>query len=142
MGTGAAGVRVDGTGNTLIVPKETEIHADGPRATGLMVTYGSGHTVEQAGTVTALGEGGTGVRFDFGSSSNGARDEYRGSYIRYIRTVQGRDSANPGAIGEAKNLPLSDMDADTYNANKDELKGALVNHYNLSGALTGSENAI
>ena len=125
MGTGAAGVRVDGTGNTLIVPKETEIHADGPRATGLMVTYGSGHTVEQAGTVTALGEGGTGVRFDFGSSSNGARDEYRGSYIRYIRTVQGRDSANPGAIGEAKNLPLSDMDADTYNANKDELKGAL-----------------
>ena len=142
VGTGAAGVRVDGTGNTLIVPENTEIRADGPRATGLMVTYGSGHMVEQAGTVTAFGEGGTGVRFDFGSSSNGARDEYRGSYIRYIRTVQGRDSANPGAIGEAKNLPLSDMDADTYNANKDELKGALVNHYNLSGALTGSENAI
>ena len=136
-GTGAVGVRVDGTGNTLIVPQKTEIHADGRRGNGLMVTYGNGHTVEQAGTVTAAGDGGTGVRFDFGSSSNGARDEYRGSYIRYTRRV------NPdGKIGKAENLSLTIDDADTYNTNKDELKGALIDSYNLSGRLAGSENAI
>ncbi|SDZ78081.1 autotransporter outer membrane beta-barrel domain-containing protein [Selenomonas ruminantium] len=137
IGTGAVGVRVDGTGNTLIVPAGTEIHADGRRGNGLMVTYGNGHTIEQAGTITALGEGGTAVRFDFGSSSNGARDEYRGSYIRYIRTVN-----TDGKISAAENLSLTIDDADTYNANKDELKGALIDNYNLSGTLAGNENAI
>ena len=136
-GTGAVGVRVDGTGNTLIVPAGTEIHADGRRGNGLMVTYGNGHTIEQAGTITALGEGGTAVRFDFGSSSNGARDEYRGSYIRYLRSV-----AADGKISAANNLELEIDDADNYNANKDELKGALIDNYNLSGTLAGNENAI
>ncbi|MBQ1808417.1 MAG: autotransporter outer membrane beta-barrel domain-containing protein, partial [Selenomonas sp.] len=137
IGTGAVGVRVDGTGNTLIVPAGTEIHADGRRGNGLMVSYGNGHTVEQAGTITALGDGGTGVRFDFGSSSMGARDEYRGSYIRYMRSVK-----PDGTISKAKNLSLTIDDADTYNVNKDELKGALLENYNLSGMLAGNENAI
>ncbi|WP_303840205.1 autotransporter domain-containing protein [Selenomonas ruminantium] len=137
-GTGAVGVRVDGTGNTLIVPEKTEIHADGRRGNGLLIAYGRNHTIEQAGTVTAGGEGGTGVRFDFGSSSNGARDEYRGSYIRYKRTV---DETN-GNIAAAENLALKEMTANYYNANNEELEGALVNDYNLSGALIGADNAI
>ena len=136
-GTGATGIRIDGTGNTVIVPQNTEIHADGLRGNGILVAYGRNQTVEQAGTVTASGEGGTGVRFDFGSSSNGASDEYRGSYIRYKRKV-----STDGTISEAENLPLTDMNANTYNANKDELNGALVENYNLSGTLKGGENAI
>ena len=86
-GVGGTGIRVDGTENTLVIPAATEIHADGTRGNGILVAYGRNQTVNQAGTVTANGDGGTGVRFDFGSSSNGATDEYRGSYIRYKRKV-------------------------------------------------------
>ncbi|MBQ1613310.1 MAG: autotransporter domain-containing protein, partial [Selenomonas sp.] len=136
-GVGAVGVRVDGTGNTLIVPENTEIHADGRRGNGLLIAYGRNHTIEQAGTVTASGEGGTGVRFDFGSSSNGARDEYRGSYIRFKRELN-----EQGAISGAENLALKEMTANLYNANKEELDGPLVKEYNLSGTLIGADNAI
>ena len=137
-GTGAAGVRVDGMGNTLIIPENTEIHADGYRGNGIIIAYGSGQTVNQAGTVTASGRGGTGIRFDFGSSSNGADDEYRGSYIRYKRSV----NATSGAISEVKNLDITDMKVNQYNAAPSELNGAMVENYNLSGTLAGGENAI
>ncbi|MBQ1461666.1 MAG: autotransporter outer membrane beta-barrel domain-containing protein, partial [Selenomonas sp.] len=102
----------------------------------LLISYGRNHTINQAGTVTASGKGGTGVRFDFGSSSNGARDEYRGSYIRFQRTVEA------GKITKAENYNLKAMDANTYNANAAELEGPLVENYNLSGKLIGADNAI
>ena len=140
-GTGATGVRVDGMGNTLNIPEGTEIHADGYRGNGVLIAYGSGQTVNQSGTVTASGQGGTGVRFDFGSSSNGADDEYRGSYIRYKRKVNtdGTMTATGEGLG---NLPLRIESAAVYNAAPDELNGAMVENYNLSGALVGGENAI
>ena len=136
-GTGATGVRVDGMGNTLIIPEKTEIHADGYRGNGILVAYGRGQTVNQAGTVTASGQGGTGIRFDFGSSTNGAGDEYRGSYIRYVRSVSG------GEITDTpENAKLTDMSVTDYNVAADELNGAMVENYNLSGTLVGGENAI
>ncbi|MBQ2086816.1 MAG: autotransporter outer membrane beta-barrel domain-containing protein, partial [Selenomonas sp.] len=137
-GAGAVGIRVDGTGNTLVVPEDTEIHADGKRGNGLLIAYGRNHSINQVGTVTAKGEGGTGVRFDFGSSTNGALDEYRGSYIRYDRNVNKKS----GEISSATNLNLLDMGVKTYNSNVNELNGPLVENYNLSGTLIGSENAI
>lgn len=137
-GSGATGVRVDGMGNTLIIPEKTEIHADGYRGNGILIAYGSGQTVNQAGTVTASGRGGTGIRFDFGSSTNGAGDEYRGSYIRYKREVK----SGTGEISEVKNLDITGMHVTEYNAAKNELDGAMVENYNLSGALVGGENAI
>ncbi|ORT98960.1 hypothetical protein D081_2325 [Anaerovibrio sp. JC8] len=137
-GIGATGVRVDGIENTLIIPSETQIHADGYRGNGILVAYGRGQNVTQQGTVTADGEGGTGARFDFGSSSNGAVDEYRGSYIRYKRWVDDRN----GDIYVAENSGLTEMDKFTYNVCNDELKGVLVDNYNLSGRLSGGENAI
>ena len=137
-GTGAVGVRVDGMGNTLVVPETTEIHADGLRGNGILIAYGSGQTVEQTGTVTASGQGGTGVRFDFGSSTNGASDEYRGSYIRFKRRV----AEKTGAISSAQNLALTDMNVNQYNAAANELNGAMVDSYNLSGTLVGTDNAI
>lgn len=137
-GIGATGVRVDGMGNTLIIPENTEIHADGYRGNGILVAYGKGQTVNQAGTVTASGQGGTGIRFDFGSSTNGASDEYRGSYIRYVRSV-GAD----GTIGNTpENSNLTEMGVTDYNVAANELDGAMVENYNLSGTLVGGENAI
>ncbi len=137
-GTGATGIRVDGMQNTVIVPEATNIHADGLRGNGILIAYGRDQVVNQAGTVTANGKGGTGIRFDFGSSSNGAEDEYRGSYIRYKQGVETRT----GAIKNSKNMKLTDMDENVFNAGADELNGPQVSEYNLSGSLSGAENAI
>jgi len=143
-GNGGTGIRVDGMENTLIIPKDTEIHADGYRGNGVMISYGRNQTVEQAGTVTANGDGGVGMRFDFGSARGGAGSEYRGSYIRYKRWVNSRASGRePGAINSAQNYALTyDMNANTRNVAEDELVGPLVDNYNLSGKLAGSDAAI
>ncbi|SFE67657.1 autotransporter outer membrane beta-barrel domain-containing protein [Succiniclasticum ruminis] len=137
-GTGATGIRVDGMQNKVMIPAATNIHADGLRGNGVLIAYGRDQVVDQAGTVTANGRGGTGIRFDFGSSTNGAFDEYRGSYIRYKR---GADE-DTGRIIMPQNLDLTDMGEDVYNAGKDELNGPQVKEFNLSGSLSGSENAI
>ncbi len=137
-GKGATGVRVDGMQNTLVVPKKTKIRADGLRGNGILIAYGRDQVVDQAGTVTANGKGGTGIRFDFGSSSNGALDEYRGSYIRFERKVE----EGKGTITGQNNLDLTDMKDTDFNAGKDELEGPLVKAYNLTGKLSGTENAI
>ena len=143
-GNGGTGIRVDGMENTLIIPKDTEIHADGYRGNGVMISYGRNQTVEQAGTVTANGDGGVGMRFDFGSARGGAGSEYRGSYIRYKRWVNSRASGRePGAINSAQNYALTyNMNANTRNVAEDELVGPLVDNYNLSGKLAGSDAAI
>ncbi len=137
-GTGATGIRVDGMQNTVIVPEATNIHADGLRGNGILIAYGRDQVVNQAGTVTANGQGGTGIRFDFGCSTNGAEDEYRGSYIRYKQGVE----TGTGAIKNPKNLGLTDMNENVYNAGADELNGPQVREYNLTGSLSGAENAI
>ena len=137
-GTGATGIRVDGMRNTVIVPAATKIHVDGLRGNGILIAYGRDQVIDQAGTVTANGQGGTGIRFDFGSSSNGAEDEYRGSYIRYKRSVE----EETGVIDKPKNLKLTDMDENVFNAAADELNGPQVREYNLTGSLSGAENAI
>ena len=104
-GTGATGIRVDGMQNTVIIPEDTNIHADGLRGNGILIAYGRDQVVNQAGTVTANGQGGTGICFDFGSSSNGADDEYRGSYIRYKRSV----NEKTGEIKNPENWNLTGM---------------------------------
>lgn len=80
---------MDGLSNALNIAKNIEIHSDGYRGKGVLVAYGRNHNINQEGTVTATGEGGVATEFNFGSSSNGATDEYRGSYIRYERKVDG-----------------------------------------------------
>ena len=137
-GAGATGIRVDGMQNTVVIPEATNIHADGLRGNGILIAYGRDQVVNQAGTVTANGQGGTGVRFDFGSSTNGAFDEYRGSYIRYKRGV----NEDNGQIIMPQNLDLTDMDENVYNAGADELNGPQVREFNLTGSLSGAENAI
>ncbi len=138
VGTGATGIRVDGTGNTIHIPVSTEIHADGYRGKGILFAYGRHQNLDLAGHVTAGGTGGNAVEFNFGSSSNGALDEYRGSYIRYQRDV----SSLTGEIVKAENKVLNAMDSNTYNASPDELNGEMVTDFHLSGQIAGGENAI
>ncbi|MBQ4491369.1 MAG: hypothetical protein II965_09015, partial [Pyramidobacter sp.] len=128
-GPGATGVRVDGENNRLTLDADSTITGNGPNGTGVLFAYGKNHVFDQKGTVRADGENGTGVRFDFGSSSNGACDEYRGSYIRYNRYV----SEQTGQITKAENLELKDTP---------ELNGPLIKEYNLSGAVSGGEYAV
>ena len=138
-GTGATGIRVDGMLNTVRIPAATNIHTDGLRGNGILVAYGRDQEVNQAGTVTANGQGGIGARFDFGSSTNGASDdEYRGSYIRFKRTVNDKN----GAIVSSGNPELMGMKPEEYNAAADELAGPQVSVYNLSGKLEGGAHAI
>lgn len=90
-GYGAAGIRVDGLNDTITVPQGTEIHSDGIGGTGILVAYGKNHNIVVDGTVTANGKDGDAVHFEFGANTMGSTTEYRGSYIRYIRNVNGSD---------------------------------------------------
>lgn len=135
VGAGAVGARIDGEENTIRISEDTQVRSDGKRGIGLLVSYGKNHTLTQAGTVTADGEGGIGVCFDFGSSSNGAVDEYRGSYIRYHRSID-----DNGKIVNSMNLEFGRY-SNSFPATP-ELNGPLVTDYALSGYLSGHEQAI
>ncbi|WP_303758265.1 autotransporter domain-containing protein [Selenomonas ruminantium] len=137
-GTGAVGIRVDGEENTIHIPRTTEIHADGKRGKGVLFAYGRDQKLNLAGTVTAKGEGGNAVEFNFGSSSNGSIDEYRGSYIRYER----RGNEENGEITQGWNIKLNDMDKKKYNVSANELDGEMITDFDLSGKIMGGENAI
>ncbi|MBQ3854745.1 MAG: autotransporter outer membrane beta-barrel domain-containing protein, partial [Anaerovibrio sp.] len=135
-GEGAVGILVNGTGNKLTLAKEYEVHADGTEGVGVLVSYGSNQIFDQQGTVTADGEKGSGVRFDFGSNMLGADEVYRGSFIAYSRDVD----AQNGTITKAENDNFyNETDMDKY---RPELGGPLISEYNLSGTLSGGENAI
>ena len=118
-GDGGVGVRIDGSQNTLIVPKDTRIHAQGWYGRGIQVSYGRDQNIVQQGEVRADGKDGVGVLFDFGTNVNlrgDENDEYRGSWMR---TVNGK--------------PYELLD---------ELKGALVSNYDLTGTVSGKTAAI
>ncbi len=138
QGDGAVGVRMDGVGNKLTIAEGTKVQADGYRGIGLLVSYGRDHEVDVNGTVTANGEQGNAIQLDFGSSSNGARDEYRGSYIRYSRTV----NDDTGEISNAYNIEITMDDKEEYNYQADELQGPLVKNLNVAGTISGTKNAI
>ena len=131
-GDGAAGIRVDGYDNHIVLPQDTSIAANGLRGKGLLVSYGRDHTFDIGGNIAAAGNA---VEFNFGSNMPGAGGEYRGSYLRYLRGVDAS-----GNITGATNLPL--IMTDGYSYTGDELNGALVDSFNLTGSLTGGDNAI
>lgn len=120
VGAGGAGIRVDGQANTVVVDPGTRIHANGINGNGVMFAYGKNHKLVQRGEVQALGPNGVAVRFDFGNNIMGNRFDfgnYRGSYIHLD------ENGDP--------LPL-----------RDELQGALVDQFDLTGRLAGKAAAI
>ncbi len=96
-GAGAAGIRVDGINDTVIVPQGTEIHSDGTLGSGVMVAYGKNNNVIINGTVTANGYDANAVHFEFGANALGGTFEYRGSYLRYTRNINDWDGKLIGA---------------------------------------------
>ena len=133
-GTGAAGIRVNGTQNNLTVAKKVKVKADGDYAMGILFSAGSGHTLSVEGNVSANGKNGNALQFDYGSSSNGAGgDEYHGSYINYKRAIEG----TTGAIKSSENLNIFDED----NLNT-ALQGALMDKVSISGTVESKNNAI
>ncbi len=119
-GIGAIGIRVDGSNNKLAIADGTKVHANGSAGIGLLVSYGKNQFIEQNGELEASGTNGIGARFDFGSSSNGWADEYRGSYICFNRVKDGNKLLNKNP----------------------ELVGPMVRSFNVSGRLAGSRAAI
>lgn len=123
------GVRMDGQGNRLTVAPGVRVHADGPGGTALLVSYGKGHSVILRGEARALGEGGVAARFDFGDNELGNNTEYRGSWIRNI-----------GLYNE--NTKTWDVYTALSNLLPGEIKGALVDSFDVSGRLAGRDAAL
>ena len=119
-GEGAIGVKVEGIENQITIPKGTDIQSTGGK--GILVAYGREHNLNVEGNINAANNA---VEFNL-STNNILGGEYRGSYLR-------------GKSGEILGLTMSEGE---YNYTADELNGALVNDFNLSGKIHGGENAI
>ncbi|WP_348586645.1 autotransporter domain-containing protein [Pseudomonas sp. LABIM340] len=128
-GDGAAGIRVDGEGNTLVVEPGTRIHADGLNGRGVLFAYGKEHNFVQRGDIEALGERGIAAEFNFGNNMLGNAGDYRGSFI---------DTANTSSTNEDED----EDDDDNKKEIRAELRGALVNSADISGRLAGTVAAI
>ncbi|WP_026767672.1 autotransporter outer membrane beta-barrel domain-containing protein [Selenomonas ruminantium] len=140
-GAGAVGVRVDGVNNTITVAKDTEIHADGSYNDGVLIAYGKNHNVNIDGTVTATGESGNALSFNFGSNSLGSDFEYRGSFMRYTRGTLNNEVVKAKNLGLNEISSANDLWSFTDKENGD-LNAPMVNTVNISGKLVAdSENA-
>ncbi len=120
VGAGGGGIRIDGEGNNLIVAPDVRVHANGANGRGIMFAYGKDHTLTHRGDVQAMGENGIAVSFDFGHNSRGDGTGYRGSYI----------------------LELDDRVEDQRATITEELNGALVSSFDLTGRVAGKKAAI
>lgn len=80
-GTFGIGIRVDGANNTIDIPEETRITANGEQGYGIVFSYGKEHVLNVEGSVEAKGPKGVALRFDFGQSMLGVIGETRSSYV-------------------------------------------------------------
>jgi hypothetical protein len=119
-GDGSVGIRVDGWGNILETMNGSQIISYGKNGIGMMVCYGKYHRIHQAGTITA---GSIGACFSFGGNTLGMTCRQKGSFINTRL-----DSLNPNTFLN------SDLE--------DELKGPLVEYYDVKGRLEGQQAAI
>lgn len=113
-GVAAAGIRIDGAGNTLSIAPGTRVQANGDYGTGLLVAYGDRHNIIQRGSLEAIGKEGVAARLDFGNNLLGNDSEYRGSYI----------------------WQWGGYDLSQYRA------APLVSNFDITGSLKGSKAAI
>ena len=123
---GAIGILVDGLENKIILPRNVNVQSGGK---GILISYGRDHNLNIDGNISATGNA---IEFNFDTTATG---ENRGSYLRY------RSGSNAENALTFENLPIVMAEGEfTYSA--DELNGALVNDFNLSGKIAGGSNAI
>lgn len=133
-GLGSIGIRMDGLdSNRLTVAEGTQVLVNGSDGTGILAAYGRNHNVAVNGTVTALGQGGIGARFDFGDNIIGNTEEYRGSYINYGYGSDHDKYGNKQYVNFGIGIE--------YNGHT-ELQGALVDNFDIGGTLAGRAAAI
>ncbi len=136
-GDGAAGIRIDGVENTVTLASDANIKANGINGVGILAAYGRDHQVNVEGNVSAMGDGGDAIRFDFGSSWGGTY-EYRGSFIRYMKY------GGNGKITGCQNLGLKDG-IGTDRSFSDHTYGDLgskMGSLRISGTVEGRNHAI
>ncbi len=156
-GTGAAGIRVDGIDNNVTLASDASIEANGQNGAGILVAYGRDHNINVDGNVSAMGEGGDGIRFDFGSSL-GQTIEYRGSYTRYRLKTFAETDGGRAIIHNDQDMMLADSenidlkkgmeDATIYGAaysftdHVDGDLGSKMATLTISGSVSGKSHAI
>ncbi|MDR3112624.1 MAG: autotransporter domain-containing protein [Elusimicrobiota bacterium] len=133
-GAASAGMRIDGYDNKVNIA--ANIHADGQGSAGLLVAYGVNHEIVHRGTFTAMGTDGTAVRFDFGDNLLGDMAEYRGSYKK-IRKGDNSYTKPWYTFYNNKTYSYNNPELMPY-----ELKGALVNRFDITGAIQSASTAI
>ncbi len=141
IGTGSAGIRVNGSENFITVASDASVHADGRRGIGVLVSDGMNHILDVAGLVTAAGEGGRALQLDYGSSACGARDDYIGSYIYYLRKVDSNGNLVDEANYQNGNFIYYDNSRNPYTP-EHLIEGPLLTSVNVSGTLAGRESAV
>lgn len=132
-GAGGTGIRVDGDRNAVTIRNNVQIRADGPNGTGVLFAYGQNHSLNADGTVTALGDNGIALRFDFGGNLLGDATERRGSYILYAEDEDLLDQLDPDEW-----LPPSTQ----YDHNTNLNNGPLLDQVNITGTLAGTQAAL
>ena len=148
-GIGGAGIRIDGVENHVTLAHDANIQANGQNGNGILVAYGRDHQVQVEGNVSATGEGGDAIRFDFGSGWSQLY-EFRGSYIHYQLASKALLSGS-GFVTNTEDLKLVDswnLDIDRYietNSFSDHVNGDLksqMGSLTVSGTLDGKSHAI
>ena len=149
-GVGAAGIRIDGIDNHVTLAKDVSVKADGENGTGILVAYGRDHDVNVKGHVSAMGDAGDAVRFDFGCGMFSV--EYRGSFIRYgvwsnalINGTGYITSEEDMQPKKSFNLPMSGANYLHDASFTDHVDGDLLSKMGsltVSGSLAGKNHAI
>ena len=148
-GIGGAGIRIDGVENHVTLAHDANIQANGQNGNGILVAYGRDHQVNVEGHVSATGEGGDAIRFDFGSGCSQAF-EFRGSYIHYLLWSKAlmEGSYYITDIEELKLVDSWNYGIDKYietNSFSDHVNGDLksqMGSLTVSGTLDGKSHAI
>lgn len=127
-GHGSAGVRIDGTGNHLLLPYLSAVIANGDDSAGIVLSGGYNNVLDLDGKVYAQGLRGRGLEASFGSNVYSELSEYRGSYMR--SSTLSYERAGHG-LNKARSLPLI--------VNQ---QGPVASRINISGEIGGSAQAI
>jgi len=119
-GYGAGGIRIDGSQNTVTIAKGTTVSANGEKGTGLLVSYGSENVINLNGTLQATGKDGIAAHFGIGMAD----------FTSYYASETLKADGTP-AFANSDDLYF-------YTKINYDLRGALVNKFNIAGALKGS----